>query len=100
MKRDSDLHHALQKLLALGRRIPPDVFESLMSVKELGLVKQPDSLLVLVKVHAPFLHAAKRSRRPVARAEPRTKNSRRSARSKAQSRNPTCQTRRSDSWWP
>ena len=73
MKRDSDLHQALQKLLALGRRIPPDVFESFMSVKELGLVKQPDSLLVLVKVHAPFLHAAA-MRETVARTKPRTKN--------------------------
>jgi hypothetical protein len=57
MKGDGDLNKALQKFLVLSRCISPDVFESFVSVEKLGVVKQANSVLVLVKVHASFLHA-------------------------------------------
>ena len=97
MEGDGDLNQALKKLLVFQWSGAPNVFEGFMSIEELGLVKQANPVLVLVKVHASFSHA-KRSRGRIAGAEPRTKNLAPKREVESTIENPICQTRRSDSW--
>ena len=52
-----NLHHSLKKLLILRRRSAPDVFEGFVSIEELGVVEQADSTLILIGIHALFLHS-------------------------------------------
>ena len=48
MKGHSNLNHALKKLLMFGRGRPPDVFENLVSIEELGVVEQVYSASVIL----------------------------------------------------
>jgi hypothetical protein len=58
MKGDSDLNHPLEKLLVLGRGGPPNVFENLMRIKELGIVEKIYSTSVSLCSHTSFWHRA------------------------------------------
>jgi hypothetical protein len=55
---DRHLNQALEKLLVFRWRSTPDVFEGLVSVEELGVVKQANSAYVLVGIHPSFWHRA------------------------------------------
>ena len=62
MKGDGDLDHPLKKLLVFGRRGAPDVLEGFVSVEELGIVEQRDSVQILVALHS-FILAQRAKRR-------------------------------------
>jgi len=61
-----DLNHPLNELLVFRWCLTPDVFEGFVSIEELGMVEQANSLRILVGVHALFWHRLDQLQRDVA----------------------------------
>jgi len=99
MEGDGDLNQALEKLLVFQRSGAPDIFESFVSVEEPGFIKQANSVLVLVKLHASSLHAAS-DRADASQRLNGAQNLAPKREIEIMIDNPTFQTRRSDSSWP
>ena len=64
MKGHRDLNQSLKKLLVFRRRRAPDIFEGFVSVEELCVVEETDSVSeYLVGIHASFLHTVRPQQR-------------------------------------
>jgi hypothetical protein len=59
MEGNGDLDQALQKLFVFRRGRAPDVFQQFVGVKEFGLIKRGNSLLIFFGMHNSFWHSAK-----------------------------------------
>ncbi len=57
MESHGDLDQSLKKLFVLGSGGAPDVFQSLVSVKEFSLVEESNSLLIFFGIHSSFWHS-------------------------------------------
>jgi len=57
VKGHSNLNQSLKKLLVFRRRSAPDVFESLVRIKEFRVIKKTNPANVLIRIHSSFWHS-------------------------------------------